>query len=42
MLAIFLDSHTPEYDLDDKKQLIWDMAEAMNLELRQLAAAGAR
>ena len=42
MLAIFLDSHTAEYDLDDKKQLIWDMATAMNLELRQLAAAGAR
>jgi 5-methyltetrahydropteroyltriglutamate--homocysteine methyltransferase len=40
VLAFFLDSHTPEYDLDDKKQLIWDMAEAMNLELRQLAASG--
>ena len=42
MLSIFLDSHTAEYDLDDKKQLIWDMATAMNLELRQLAAAGAK
>ena len=42
VLAIFLDSHTADYDLDDKKQLIWDMATAMNLELRQLAAAGAR
>ena len=42
VLAIFLDSHTPEYDLDDKKQLIWDMATAMNIELRQLAAAGAK
>ena len=42
VLSIFLDSHTPEYDLDDKKQLIWDMATAMNLELRQLAAAGAK
>ena len=31
VLAFFLDSHTPHYDLDDKKQLIWDMAEAMNL-----------
>jgi 5-methyltetrahydropteroyltriglutamate--homocysteine methyltransferase len=41
VLAIFLDSHTSEYDRDDKKQLIWDMATAMNLELRQLAAAGA-
>jgi 5-methyltetrahydropteroyltriglutamate--homocysteine methyltransferase len=40
VLAFFLDSHTPDYDLDDKKQLIWDMAEAMNLELRQLAASG--
>ena len=42
VLSIFLDSHTPEYDLEDKKQLIWDMATAMNTELRQLAAAGAR
>ena len=42
VLAIFLDSHTAQYDLDDKKQLIWDMAGAMNLELRQLAAAGAK
>jgi 5-methyltetrahydropteroyltriglutamate--homocysteine methyltransferase len=42
VLAIFLDSHTSEYDLDDKKQLIWDMATAMNIELRQLAAAGAK
>jgi 5-methyltetrahydropteroyltriglutamate--homocysteine methyltransferase len=40
VLAFFLDSHTPHYDLDDKKQLIWDMAEAMNCELRQLAASG--
>jgi 5-methyltetrahydropteroyltriglutamate--homocysteine methyltransferase len=42
ILAPFLDSHTPEYDLDDKKQLIWDMSEAMNLELRQLAASGCK
>jgi 5-methyltetrahydropteroyltriglutamate--homocysteine methyltransferase len=42
VLSIFLDSHTAEYDLEDKKQLIWDMASAMNLELRQLAAAGAK
>ena len=42
VLSIFLDSHTPEYDLEDKKQLIWDMAGAMNVELRQLAAAGAK
>lgn len=40
VLAFFLDSHTPDYDLDDKRQLIWDMAEAMNRELRQLAASG--
>jgi 5-methyltetrahydropteroyltriglutamate--homocysteine methyltransferase len=42
VLAIFLDSHTAEYPKDDKKQLIWDMATAMNTELRQLAAAGAK
>ena len=42
VLSIFLDSHTAEYDLEDKKQLIWDMATAMNTELRQLAAAGAK
>lgn len=40
VLAFFLDSHTDHYDLDDKMQLTWDMAEAMNLELRQLAASG--
>jgi 5-methyltetrahydropteroyltriglutamate--homocysteine methyltransferase len=42
VLAFFLDSHTSHYDLDDKKQLIWDMAEAMNLELRQLVASGCK
>ena len=42
VLAFFLDSHTPHYDLDDKKQLVWDMAEAMNQELRQLAASGCK
>ena len=42
VLAFFLDSHCPQYNLDDKKQLIWDMAEAMNRELRQLAAAGCK
>ena len=42
VLAFFLDSHTSKYDLDDKKQLTWDMAEAMNLELRQLAATGCK
>ena len=39
VLAFFLDSHT-DYDLDDKRQLTWDMAEAMNKELRQLVEAG--
>ena len=42
VLAFFLDSHTKDYDLDDKKQLTWDMAEAMNPELRQLAASGCK
>ena len=42
VLAFFLDSHTDHYDLDDKMQLTWDMAEAMNLELRQLAASGCK
>ena len=42
MLAFFLDSHTDQYDLDDKMQLTWDMAEAMNLELRQLVASGCK
>jgi 5-methyltetrahydropteroyltriglutamate--homocysteine methyltransferase len=42
VLGFFLDSHTSHYDLDDKKQLIWDMAEAMNRELRQLADSGCR
>jgi 5-methyltetrahydropteroyltriglutamate--homocysteine methyltransferase len=41
VMALFLDSHTPEYPLEDnKRQIIWDMATAMNLELRRLAAAG--
>lgn len=42
VLAFFLDSHTEKYDLDDKMQLTWDMAEAMNLELRQLVASGCK
>ena len=42
VLSIFLDSHTDTYDVDDRKQLIWDLATAMNTELRQLAAAGCR
>lgn len=35
----FSDIHTDVYD-DDRRQLIWDMSEAMNAELRALAAAG--
>ena len=42
VLGFFLDAHTPLYSLDDKRQLIWDMAEAMNRELRQLADSGCR
>ena len=34
-------SHTPEYRIDDnKKQMIWDMATAINRELRELVASG--
>ena len=41
VMALFLDSHTPEYKLEDnKRQMIWDMATAINQELRELAAAG--
>jgi 5-methyltetrahydropteroyltriglutamate--homocysteine methyltransferase len=36
-----LDIDTDLY-ADDRRQLIWDMAEAMNAELRELAAAGCR
>jgi 5-methyltetrahydropteroyltriglutamate--homocysteine methyltransferase len=43
VMALFLDSHTDEYRLDDdKRQMIWDMATAMNRELRELAAAGCK
>ncbi len=42
VLAFFLDSHTDHYDLDDKKQVTWDMAEAMNVELKQLVASGCK
>ena len=37
---MFLDIHTPKYT--DKRQVIWDMAEAMNKELRALRDAGCR
>ncbi len=36
-----LDIDTDLY-ADDRRQLIWDMAEAMNAELRELAAAGCK
>ncbi len=43
VMALFLDSHTDEYALDDnKRQMIWDMATAINRELRELAAAGCK
>jgi 5-methyltetrahydropteroyltriglutamate--homocysteine methyltransferase len=44
VMALFLDSHTDEYPRadDKKKQIIWDMATAMNLELRRLAEAGCK
>jgi 5-methyltetrahydropteroyltriglutamate--homocysteine methyltransferase len=41
VMALFLDSHTPEYRIEDnKKQMIWDMATAINRELRELVASG--
>ena len=40
VMALFLDIHTPKYK--DKRQVIWDMAEAMNKELRALRDAGCR
>ena len=40
-MALFLDSHTPEYRIEDnKRQMIWDMATAINKELRELVASG--
>jgi methionine synthase II (cobalamin-independent) len=38
--ALFLDIHTAKYK--DKRQVIWDMAEAMNKELLALRDAGCR
>jgi 5-methyltetrahydropteroyltriglutamate--homocysteine methyltransferase len=38
--ALFLDIHTPKYK--DKRQVIWDMADAMNKELLALRDAGCR
>ena len=41
VMALFLNSHTPEYRIEDnKRQMIWDMATAINRELRELVAAG--
>ena len=41
VMALFLNSHTPEYRIEDnKKQMIWDMATAINRELRELVASG--
>ena len=41
VMALFLDFHTPEYRIDDnKRQMIWDMATAINRELRELVASG--
>jgi 5-methyltetrahydropteroyltriglutamate--homocysteine methyltransferase len=39
-MALFLDIHTPKYK--DKREVVWDMAEAMNKELRALRDAGCR
>jgi 5-methyltetrahydropteroyltriglutamate--homocysteine methyltransferase len=36
----FLDVRTEVYRDDDRRELIWDLATAMNAELRELAAAG--
>jgi methionine synthase II (cobalamin-independent) len=41
VMTLYLDSHTPEYPIEDnKKQMIWDMATAINRELRELVALG--
>ena len=43
VMALFLDSHTPEYAREDgDRQIIWDMATAINRELRELVASGCR
>ena len=43
VMALFLDSHTSEYPrADGPRQIIWDMATAINQELRDLAAAGCK
>jgi 5-methyltetrahydropteroyltriglutamate--homocysteine methyltransferase len=40
--ALFLDVVGGPYDTDDKRQLIWDMVELSNKELRSVAAAGCK
>ena len=40
VIGLFLDIHTPKYQ--DKRELLWDMACAMNRELLALQAAGCR
>ena len=40
VMGLFLDVHTPKYK--DKRELLWDMACAMNRELLALQAAGCR
>ncbi len=42
VMSLFLDSKTDHYKDDDKRQLIWDMATAINQELRELAASGCK
>ena len=40
VMALFLDIHTPKYK--DKREVIWDMAVAMNQELLALRDAGCK
>src|SRR6185437_15501421 len=40
VMALFLDIHTPQYK--DKREVVWDMAVAMNQELLALRDAGCR
>jgi 5-methyltetrahydropteroyltriglutamate--homocysteine methyltransferase len=43
VMALFLDSHTSAYAKEDAtRQIIWDMASAINFELRELAASGCK
>jgi 5-methyltetrahydropteroyltriglutamate--homocysteine methyltransferase len=43
VMAFFLDSHTDHYPLEDNnRQIIWDMATAINKELRELVESGCR